>query len=57
MLNQLGVTIPANINPQVANVAAVAIHATLPAFAKPGQKIDVNVLRSVMPPACGEAPY
>lgn len=43
MLNQLGVTIPANINPQVANVAAVAIHATLPAFAKPGQKIDVNV--------------
>ncbi|MEM7406006.1 MAG: flagellar basal body P-ring protein FlgI [Pseudomonadota bacterium] len=43
MLNQLGVSLPANVNLQVNNVAAVAVHATLPAFAKPGQKIDVNV--------------
>ncbi|HVT37213.1 MAG TPA: flagellar basal body P-ring protein FlgI, partial [Nevskiaceae bacterium] len=43
MLTQLGVTVPANVNPQLKNVAAVAIHAQLPAFAKPGQKIDVTV--------------
>ena len=43
MLAQLGVTVPANVNPQLKNVAAVAIHATLPAFAKPGQLIDVTV--------------
>lgn len=43
MLAQYGVTIPPNLNPQVKNVAAVAIHATLPPFAKPGQAIDVTV--------------
>ena len=43
MLNQLGVTIPADVNPQLKNVAAVMLHATLPPFAKPGQKIDVTV--------------
>ncbi len=43
MLAQFGVTIPSNVNPQLKNVAAVAIHAELPAFAKPGQKIDVTV--------------
>lgn len=43
MLTQLGVTIPAGVNPQLKNVAAVAIHAELPAFAKPGQKIDITV--------------
>ena len=43
LLNQLGVTIPPNVNPQLKNVAAVAIHAQLPAFAKPGQKIDITV--------------
>ncbi|MEQ1439349.1 flagellar basal body P-ring protein FlgI [Fontimonas sp. SYSU GA230001] len=43
MLNQLGVVVPANVNPQLKNVAAVAIHAELPAFAKPGQSIDVTV--------------
>jgi flagellar P-ring protein precursor FlgI len=43
MLSQLGVTVPAGTNPQLKNVAAVAIHATLPAFAKPGQKIDITV--------------
>lgn len=43
MLAQLGVVLPPGANPQLKNVAAVAIHAELPAFAKPGQKIDVTV--------------
>jgi len=43
MLGELGVNIPANVNPQLKNVAAVAIHAELPPFAKPGQPIDVTV--------------
>lgn len=43
MLTQLGIVVPpdTNINPK--NVAAVTINADLPAFAKPGQKIDVTV--------------
>jgi len=43
MLRQLGVTVPSNVNPQLKNVAAVAVHAELPAFAKLGQNIDVTV--------------
>ncbi|MGH8074991.1 MAG: flagellar basal body P-ring protein FlgI, partial [Lysobacter sp.] len=43
MLDQLGVSIPPGVNPQLKNVAAVAIHAELPAYAKPGQSIDVTV--------------
>jgi flagellar P-ring protein FlgI len=43
MLDQLGVTLPPGVNPQLKNVAAVAIQAELPAFAKPGQTIDVTV--------------
>lgn len=43
MLSQMGVVVPPGVNPQLKNVAAVAIHAELPAFAKPGQKIDVTV--------------
>lgn len=43
MLAQLGITVPANVNPQLKNVAAVAIQAELPAFAKPGQVIDITV--------------
>jgi len=43
MLAQYGITLPANINPQVKNIAAVSIHADLPPFAKIGQKIDVTV--------------
>lgn len=42
-LAQLGVVIPENINPQLKNVAAVLVHAELPAFAKTGQTIDVTV--------------
>ncbi len=43
MLAQLGVTVPANVIPQLKNVAAVAVHAVMPAFVKPGQTIDVTV--------------
>ncbi len=43
MLAQFGVQIPANVNPQLKNVAAVSIHTELPAFAKPGQRIDITV--------------
>ena len=43
MLKQYGISLPANITPQLKNVAAVSIHAELPPFSKPGQKIDVTV--------------
>jgi len=43
MLERLGVTIPAGTSIQLKNVAAVAVHADLPAFAKPGQTIDITV--------------
>jgi flagellar P-ring protein precursor FlgI len=43
MLARFGVSIPANVNPQLKNVAAVTVHADLPPFAKPGQTIDVTV--------------
>ncbi|MEX8519143.1 MAG: flagellar basal body P-ring protein FlgI [Leptothrix sp. (in: b-proteobacteria)] len=43
MLQQMGVTVPAGANMQLKNVAAVMVTATLPAFAQPGQAIDVVV--------------
>lgn len=43
MLKQFGVSMPADVRPQLKNVAAVAIHADLPPFAKPGQTIDITV--------------
>ena len=43
MLKQFGVSMPPGVRPQLKNVAAVAIHADLPAFSKPGQTIDVTV--------------
>ena len=43
MLQQLGITVPAGTNMQLKNVAAVMVTAQLPAFAQPGQQIDVNV--------------
>jgi flagellar P-ring protein precursor FlgI len=43
MLAQLGTLVPENVNPQLRNVAAVTVQATLPPFAKPGQSIDVTV--------------
>lgn len=43
MLSQLGVTVPQGTNMQVKNVAAVMVTARLPAFAQPGQALDVVV--------------
>jgi flagellar P-ring protein FlgI len=43
MLQQLGVTLPAGTTMQLKNVAAVIVTASLPAFAQPGQAIDVDV--------------
>jgi flagellar P-ring protein FlgI len=43
MLAQLGVTIPPGVSMQLKNVAAVIVTATLPAFARPGQSLDVTV--------------
>jgi len=43
MLGQLGVNLPPGTNLQLRNVAAVMVTATLPAFAKPGQHIDITV--------------
>jgi flagellar P-ring protein precursor FlgI len=43
MLQQLGVTIPQGTGMQLKNVASVLITATLPAFAQPGQPLDVTV--------------
>ncbi|NDY97105.1 flagellar basal body P-ring protein FlgI [Wenzhouxiangella limi] len=43
MLQQFGITVPENINPQLQNVAAVTVHADLPPFVKPGTSIDVTV--------------
>ena len=43
MLQQLGVTVPAGSSMQLKNVAAVLVTANLPAFAQPGQTIDINV--------------
>ncbi len=43
MLSQLGVNLPPGTSLQLKNVAAVMLTASLPAFAKPGQTIDVTV--------------
>jgi flagellar P-ring protein precursor FlgI len=43
MLAQLGVVVPSNVTPQLKNVAAVSVHAVMPAFVKPGQTIDITV--------------
>lgn len=43
MLSNFGITMPSNARLRMNNVAAVAVHADLPAFMKPGQEIDVTV--------------
>jgi flagellar P-ring protein precursor FlgI len=43
MLSRYGINLPADVNPQLKNVAAAAIHAELPPFAKRGQTIDITV--------------
>ncbi len=43
LLTQLGIVVPPGTTLNPKNVAAASIHAELPPFAKPGQKIDVTV--------------
>ena len=43
MLQQMGVTVPPGQSIQLKNLATVMVTAQLPAFAQPGQTIDVNV--------------
>jgi flagellar P-ring protein precursor FlgI len=43
MLSNFGINMPAGMKSQIKNVAAVAVHAELPAFSKPGQTIDITV--------------
>ncbi len=43
MLARLGITLPPGVDPKSKNIAAVTVHAELPAFAKSGQKIDVTI--------------
>lgn len=43
MLSQMGVNLPPGTNLQLKNAAAVMVTAVLPAFARPGQAIDVTV--------------
>lgn len=43
MLRRFGIEVPPNSNFKIKNTAAVAVQATLPAFAKPGQTIDITV--------------
>ncbi|MES2263448.1 MAG: flagellar basal body P-ring protein FlgI [Pseudomonadota bacterium] len=43
MLQQMGITLPAGSSLQLKNVAAVMVTTSLPAFAQPGQLLDVTV--------------
>ena len=43
MLQQLGVNLPQGTQLQLKNVAAVMVTASLPAFAQPGQTLDITV--------------
>lgn len=43
MLQQMGVSMPPGTNLQLKNVAAVMVTTSLPAFAQPGQMLDVTV--------------
>ncbi|GAA0725986.1 flagellar basal body P-ring protein FlgI [Sphingomonas japonica] len=41
--SRFGLQLPAGVNPALKNTAVVLITAELPAFAKPGQKLDITV--------------
>ena len=43
MLQQMGITVPPGTSMQLKNIAAVLVTAQLPAFAQPGQQIDIGV--------------
>src|SRR6187551_280038 len=40
---RFGINLPAGVNPALKNAAAVMVTAELPAFARPGQRIDVTI--------------
>jgi flagellar P-ring protein precursor FlgI len=42
-ISRFGLTLPQGVNPALKNAAAVLVTADLPAFAKPGQRLDVTV--------------
>jgi flagellar P-ring protein FlgI len=41
--NRFGLTLPPGVNPASKNAAAVLVTAEMPAFAKPGQRLDITV--------------
>ncbi|MNS06900.1 Flagellar P-ring protein precursor [compost metagenome] len=43
MMQQMGVNLPQGVNMQLKNVAAVMVTTSLPAFAQPGQTLDITV--------------
>jgi flagellar P-ring protein precursor FlgI len=43
VISRFGLTLPPGVNPALKNAAAVLVTAELPAFAKPGQRLDVTV--------------
>jgi flagellar P-ring protein precursor FlgI len=43
VVSRFGLTLPQGVNPALKNAAAVLVTADLPAFAKPGQRLDVTV--------------
>jgi flagellar P-ring protein FlgI len=43
VVSRFGLTLPQGINPALKNAAAVLVTADLPAFSKPGQRLDVTV--------------
>ncbi|WP_298770819.1 flagellar basal body P-ring protein FlgI [uncultured Shewanella sp.] len=43
MLKNFGINLPTGFRPKIKNVAVVVVNATMPAFIKPGQTMDVTV--------------
>ncbi len=43
VVSRFGLTLPPGVNPSLKNAAAVLVTAELPAFAKPGQRLDITV--------------
>ena len=43
MTSRFGMALPPGVNPATKNAAAVMVTAEMPAFAKPGQRLDVTV--------------
>ena len=43
VVSRFGLTLPQGINPALKNAAAVLVTADLPAFSKPGQRLDITV--------------